>query len=142
MVPMYQLAQLSDRPDGRHRVASLYVPYLDLMPAENVMRSRGKTFWDWADAKLHSRTHTEVLEFGLTIDVQVRLSRVGATELFIGIYGPDGACLHEEAHKARPGQSMTTAMSWGVALARDIAASFAKPGPKATDGATEHRPSP
>ncbi|PMZ92819.1 MULTISPECIES: hypothetical protein [unclassified Pseudomonas] len=108
------------------------------------MRSRGQTYWNWADAQLHSRSHTEVLESGLTIDVQVRLSRVGATQMFIGIYGPDGACLHEEAHKARPGQSMTTAMLWGVALARDMGASYAVPGPdaKATGGATENRTSP
>ncbi|UWS68439.1 hypothetical protein [Pseudomonas mosselii] len=108
------------------------------------MRTRGKTYWDWADAQLHCREHTEVLESGLTIDVQVRLSRVGATQLFIGIYGADGACLHEEAHKARPGQSMTTAMLWGVGLARDISASCSAPRPdaRATGGTTENRTSP
>ncbi len=39
---------------------------------------------------------------------------------------------------------MTTAMLWGVALVRDIGASFAGPGPdaKATGGAMENRTSP
>ncbi len=85
------------------------------------MRTRGTTYWDWADAQLHSRTHTEILDSGTTIDVQVRLSRVGATQMFIGIYGQDGEVVHEEAYQTRPGQSMSTAMLWGVARAREIA---------------------
>lgn len=87
------------------------------------MRTRGPTYWDWADAQLHCRTHTEVLDSGALIDVQVRLSRVGSTQMFIGIYGGDGKVVHEEAYKTRPGQSMTTAMLWGVARAREIASS-------------------
>lgn len=55
------------------------MPYLDLMLTEGVMRTRGNTYWEWADAQLHCRAHTEVLKSGLTIDVQVRLSRVSAT---------------------------------------------------------------
>ncbi|WP_236170156.1 hypothetical protein [Pseudomonas parasichuanensis] len=85
------------------------------------MRTRGSTYWDWADAQLHSRTHTEILDSGTTIDVQVRLSRVGATQMFIGLYGSAGEVIHEEAYDTRPGQSMTTAMLWGVARARGIA---------------------
>lgn len=87
------------------------------------MRERGQTYWDWADAQLHCRTHTEILESGLTIDVQVRLSRVGATQLFIGLYRKDGSRFKEEAYGTRPGQSMTTALLWGVARAREIASS-------------------
>ena len=90
------------------------------------MRTRGTTYWDWADAQLHSRTHSEILDSGTTIDVQVRLSRIGATQMFIGIYGQDGDAVHEEAYKTRPGQSMTTAMLWGVARAREIAGSVTK----------------
>lgn len=91
------------------------------------MRTRGSTYWDWADAQLHCRTHTEILDSGTTIDVQVRLSRVGATQMFIGLYGQDGDVLHEEAYETRPGQSMTTAMLRGVARAREIADSASAP---------------
>ncbi|MDM9591637.1 hypothetical protein [Pseudomonas asiatica] len=65
--------------------------------------------------------HAEELTNGLTIDVQVRLSRLGATQLFIGVYGGNGVALHEEAFDARPGESMTRAMVWGVGRARDLA---------------------
>lgn len=85
------------------------------------MRARGQTYFDWMDVQLHCRTHTEVVDSGCTIDVQVRLSRVGATQLFLGVYRQDGSRVHEEAYGARPGQSMTTAMLWGVARARELA---------------------
>ncbi|MDH0303322.1 MULTISPECIES: hypothetical protein [unclassified Pseudomonas] len=92
------------------------------------MRTRGQTYWEWVDAQLHCRTHTEVLDCGLSIDVQVRLSRVGTTQLFIGLYLLEGARVHEEAYSARPGQSMTTALLWGVARARELAAAQRLPG--------------
>ncbi|KPM58118.1 MULTISPECIES: hypothetical protein [Pseudomonas putida group] len=87
------------------------------------MRIRGDTYWAWADPELHCRTHSEKLDSGLTMDVQVRLSRMGVTQLFIGLYGHKGLMLHEEAYTDRPGQSMTTALTWGTARARDIASS-------------------
>lgn len=87
------------------------------------MRFRGATYWGWADPQLHTRTHSEVVEAGFSIDVQVRLSRIGTTQMFIGVYGCSGVMIHEEAHSARPSQSMTTALLWGVARAREIASS-------------------
>ncbi|WP_028693640.1 hypothetical protein [Pseudomonas cremoricolorata] len=86
------------------------------------MRIRGDQFWSWADPNLHHRRHDETLSNGTCIDVQVRLSRTGATQLFLGIYAVSGAALHEEAFDARPGESMTRALAWGVARARAIAA--------------------
>lgn len=85
------------------------------------MRVRGEVFWRWADPKLHSRTHEERLDDGTLIDIQVRLSRVGATQLFVGIYGADGVMIHEEGYDSRPGESMTKAMAWGVQRARHLA---------------------
>lgn len=85
------------------------------------MRIRGEVFWSWADPNLHHRRHDEALDDGTCIDVQVRLSRTGATQLFLGIYTPSGVALHEEAFDARPGESMTRALAWGVARARAIA---------------------
>ena len=85
------------------------------------MRVRGDIFWKWADPTLHHRTHDETLDDGTHVDVQVRLSRAGQTQMFIGIYAPSGMALHEEAFDSRPGESMTRALAWGVGLARRIA---------------------
>jgi hypothetical protein len=87
------------------------------------MRFRGDTFWGWADPELHHRTHDEVLNDGTLIDVQVRLSRAGKTEMFIGIYAADGMALHEEAVDPRRGESMTRVLAWGVGRARQLATS-------------------
>ncbi|WP_225607193.1 hypothetical protein [Pseudomonas sp. PDM04] len=86
------------------------------------MRLRGEIFWAWADPELHNRTHDETLNDGTYIDVQVRLSRTGKTEMFIGIYAPDGIALHEESDDSHPGESMTRVLAWGVGRARQLAA--------------------
>ncbi|WP_230379998.1 hypothetical protein [Pseudomonas putida] len=85
------------------------------------MRRRGSVYWGWADVNLHHRVHEEVLADGTYIDVQVRLSRTGSTQLFIGIYASGGLPILEEAFDARPGESMTRALAWGVGRARSIA---------------------
>lgn len=86
------------------------------------MRVRGDVFWEWADPTIHHRTHEETLDDGSYIDVQVRLSSTGITQMFIGVYDPEGMALHEEALDSRPGESMTRALAWGVGRARRIAA--------------------
>lgn len=91
------------------------------------MRNRGNLFWSWADPTLHHRTHDETLEDGTVIDVQVRLSCTGATQMFLGIYGPSGMMLHEEVHENLPGQTMTRAMAWGVGKARKLAGELTAP---------------
>ncbi|MNE81245.1 hypothetical protein D3C80_1778790 [compost metagenome] len=85
------------------------------------MRIRGDVFWKWADPTLHHRSHDETLDDGTTMDIQVRLSRTGNTQLFIGVYAGTGMALHEEAFYSRPGESMTRALAWGVGHARCIA---------------------
>ena len=85
------------------------------------MRIRGEHFWKWADPRLHHRSHDETLEDGTTMDIQVRLSRTGNTQLFIGVYAGTGMALHEEAYLSRPGESMTRALAWGVGRARCLA---------------------
>lgn len=47
------------------------------------MRIRGDVFWQWADPTLHHRTHDETLDDGTFIDVQVRLSPMGHTQMFL-----------------------------------------------------------
>lgn len=82
------------------------------------MRNRGKTYWDWADRGLHCRVHEERLDDGTLIDVQVRLSKVGAVQLFWGIYRSEGSALQERAFLEMPGQTMTSALATGVDGAR------------------------
>lgn len=95
------------------------------------MRVREEAYWQWADAQLHCRSHDEALSDGTTIDVQVRLSRLGATQLFLGLYGQDGKALLEEYYPARPGETMTRALGQGAGDRRiGIAAATASPGMK------------
>lgn len=90
--------------------------------AEEVqMRNRGSKFWQWADSCIHSRTHEEELADGTVIDVQVRLSPVGCTQLFLGVYAYDGSLLIEEVYGTRPGETMSMAMQWGLERARAVA---------------------
>ncbi|MBF8758273.1 hypothetical protein [Pseudomonas guariconensis] len=85
------------------------------------MRVREQTYWEWADAHLHSRCHDEVLSDGTVLDIQVRLSRLGDTQLFLGLYAGSGKALLEEYYPARPGETMTRALVWGVERARALA---------------------
>jgi hypothetical protein len=85
------------------------------------MRYRGEQFWAWADPTLHHRYHDEVLDDGTKIDVQVRLSRTGQTQLFIGVYSDKGTMIVEEAYYTRPHESMSRALAWGVGRARMFA---------------------
>lgn len=85
------------------------------------MRIREATYWKWAEARLHSRSHNEELSDGTSIDVQVRLSRVGATQLFLGLYSRHGKAVLEEFYPARPGETTTRALVWGVDRARALA---------------------
>lgn len=85
------------------------------------MRQRGERYWAWADPTLHCRTHDETLDDGTMINVQVRLSATGITQMFIGVYASSGVSLFEEATDSRPGESMTRALAWGVGRARRVA---------------------
>ncbi len=85
------------------------------------MRTRGQKYWNWADPALNTRAHDEVLGDGTTIDVQVRLSPAGMTQMFIGVYATAGMALHEEAIDCWRNESMTRALAWGVGKARYIA---------------------
>lgn len=82
------------------------------------MRNRGKVFWDWADAALHTRSVDERQVDGTALNVQVRMSLLGRTQLFIGVYGVKGAVISEEAFDSLPGQTMTEALAWGIDRAR------------------------
>ena len=85
------------------------------------MRMRGNVYWTWVDPTLHHRSHEETLHGGVCIDVQVRLSRRGIAQMFVGVYARSGMALHEEAFYACPKQSLVRALAWGVLRARQIA---------------------
>lgn len=89
------------------------------------MRTRGSKYWMWADTALHSRSHEEICSDGTAIDVQVRLSRTGSTQLFIGVYAPSGLAKFEDAYDSRPGESMSTALAWGIDRAHSVVANGA-----------------
>lgn len=82
------------------------------------MRFRGDKFWSWADPTLHHRYHDEGLDDGTRIDVQVRRSRTGETQLFIGVYDGGGTLLVEEIYDSRPGETMSRAQARGIERAR------------------------
>ena len=85
------------------------------------MRIREETYWAWTDSQLHSRSHDEELSDGTSIDVQVRLSRTGATQMFLGVYGRRGKALFEEYYPSCPGETMSRALVRGVDRARALA---------------------
>ncbi len=97
----------------------------------NVMfvKKRGRVFWDWSDCELHARCHDGLLPDGGQIDVQVRTSRTGTVQLFVSAYSGSGSILFEEYYKERPGESMTTALAFGVARAMMLTATKLSPIP-------------
>lgn len=84
------------------------------------MRVRGVTYWNWANPTLHVRSHDERLPDGILIDVQVRTSSLGRTQLFVGAYGQKGVMIFEESYNSRPGETMTHAMAWGLRHAVEL----------------------
>ncbi len=68
------------------------------------MRHRGAPFWAWAAPTPQHDSHEEELADGAWLDVQVRRSGAGDTQLFIGIYERSGLagtdlCLHQAARR-------------------------------------------
>jgi hypothetical protein len=104
-----------------------------MKPAQATMlmytKRRMKVFWEWADCALHTRCHDGLLPGGGQIDVQVRTSRNGAIQLFIGAYDEKGAMLFEEYYKERSSESMTAALAFGVARAMLLTATRLAPLP-------------
>ncbi|MFK3722141.1 hypothetical protein ACI2J9_21570 [Pseudomonas fulva] len=98
------------------------------------MRMRGSVFWSWADPAVHHRVHEETLIDRTSINVQVRLSRKGLVQLFIGVYAPGGMPVYEEAFDDRPKESMSRALAWGVMKAREVASFNSLGTPKSVHG--------
>lgn len=86
------------------------------------MRIRGSVYWKWADPEIHFRNKDELLSDGTLLNVQVRTSKAGETQLFLGVYGQQGTMLLEEAFDSRPGETMTQSMAWGFERAKEFVA--------------------
>lgn len=86
------------------------------------MRKRGSIYWSWAEPDIHFRNKDERLSDGTLLNVQIRTSKTGETQLFLGVYGQQGTMLLEEAYDSRPGETMTQAMDWGFVRAKEFVA--------------------
>lgn len=103
------------------------------------MRNRGQAYWEWADAQLHFRNLDERLPCGTLINIQVRTSFKGVTQLFIGVYGQQGLMLLEEYFPDCRGQTMTAAMTWGLQRANEWIAHTSPPAPSSQPGSPGRR---
>ena len=81
------------------------------------MKKRGEVYRSWLDTNLPHLSHEETLDDGTELDVRVRLSRTGATQMFIGIYAQSGE-VHEVSDDHLPGETTTRALVTGVGMAR------------------------
>ncbi|WNF52974.1 hypothetical protein [Pseudomonas sp. SG20052] len=89
------------------------------------MINRERVYWSWIDPALHCRSHEERLSNGTFLNVQVRLSTGGKTQLFLGAYDAQGAMLFEESFDSRAGETMTQAMEWGILQAQECVGNLA-----------------
>ncbi|MFJ3366543.1 hypothetical protein [Pseudomonas sp. NPDC086251] len=85
------------------------------------IKQRQRVFWDWADCQLHSRSQDGIFGDKIQVDVQVRMSRSGTVQLFLGGYAESGEMIFEEYYKDRVGETMTAALNWGYARAERLA---------------------
>ncbi|UVJ41932.1 hypothetical protein NVV94_14615 [Pseudomonas sp. LS1212] len=85
------------------------------------MRHRGSQYWAWSDCQLPSRLHDEALSDGTQLNVQVRVSRHGVTQLFIGLYEGGGTMMFEEYYDSLLDETISHALVWGVNRARALA---------------------
>lgn len=93
------------------------------------MRKRGSVYWKWVNPEIHVRNKDERLSDGTLLNVQVRTSKTGETQLFLGVYAEQGMMLHEEAFDSRPGETMTQAMALGFERANEFVAMTIKSAP-------------
>lgn len=103
------------------------------------MRTRGSVYWGWADPEIHFRNKDERLSDGTLINVQVRTSKNGDVQLFLGVYGQAGTMLLEEAFDSRPGETMTHAMAAGFERAKEFVAMMSQTAPALRAGSLPRR---
>ena len=77
-----------------------------------------KRLLELGQSEIRFRNKDERLPDGTLLNVQVRTSKTGDVQLFLGVYGQAGTMVLEEAFDSRPGESMTHAMAWGFERAK------------------------
>lgn len=89
------------------------------------MRRRSAQYWLWVNSRLPGRNYDEVLEDGTQIDVQARINLQSMTQVFVGVYRPNGSEWVEEFCDRTPREPLAQALEWGLYRARDIVAGTA-----------------
>lgn len=82
------------------------------------MRMRGSAYYQCADCRLLNISHIEEYGSAKCIDVVVRLSRTGVTQVFWGVYDFCGTRLYEEYNEALLGHNITQGTNWGLTRAK------------------------
>lgn len=85
-----------------------------------MMRRRGAQYWLWTNSRLALHSHEEVLNNGWQIEVQVRVSPAGVTQVFVGVYTQEGRALAEEFHDRGDEVCCALSLRWGAQRAREI----------------------
>ena len=85
-----------------------------------MVRRRGAQYWFWTNSRLALHSHEEVLSDGLQIEVQARINTSGVTQVFVGVYLPDGRAGSEEFHDLETQESCELALKWGTWRSREI----------------------
>lgn len=60
------------------------------------MRRRGAQYWMWLDNRLPTKIYEDLLSDGREVEVQARLTWERRSQVFVGIYGANGAVFCEE----------------------------------------------
>ncbi|WP_085690555.1 MULTISPECIES: hypothetical protein [unclassified Pseudomonas] len=84
------------------------------------MRRRGAQYWLWVDKRMPGKTHEDFLSDGRQIEVQARLTSQRMTQVFVGIYTAEGAAVCEAFQERLAGDTLSSAIEWGVQCARQI----------------------
>lgn len=84
------------------------------------MRRRSAQYWLWVNSRLPGRNYDEVLEDGTQIDVQSRINLQSMTQVFVGVYRPNGFECVEEFYDRTCHEPLAQALEWGLGRARDI----------------------
>lgn len=89
-----------------------------------MVRRRGAQYWFWTNSRLALHSHEEVLSDGLQIEMQARINTSGVTQVFVGVYLPDGRAVSEEFHDLETQESCELALKWGTWRAREIVVDY------------------
>lgn len=85
------------------------------------MRRRGIAYAAWEDIRPVALRYDEDFGSGLALEVRVRASATGATQLFIGLYNSEHPRPFEEYYPCLIGKTIDHALSLGILRGRRLA---------------------